>query len=93
MASAPGVSDAPSARSASEIAAEIMRFEPATEKTAEILESFKLPLNSRPPLASTPCESICAAHGSNFSTALQVLRNANGQLVDHSRLVELRIVW
>ena len=78
-------------RSVTERAAEIMRQEPLTQKTPEILTSFAHPLNFRPPLDTIPHERIAAAHGTNFATVVQALRNANGQLVPHTRLSELGI--
>ena len=42
-------------------------------------------------MGSITHERICYAHGSNLATAIQVLRNANGQLVPHTRLLELGI--
>jgi len=79
------------AHSFAERAAEIMRREPRTEKTPAILASFAHPLNYRHPLETIPLESIAAAHGTNFATVVQALRNANGQLVPQPRLPELGI--
>ncbi|MEM6363929.1 MAG: hypothetical protein AAF745_05860 [Planctomycetota bacterium] len=71
-------------------AAAIMQLEPVTEKTPEILASFGVPLNSRPLLADVSFETF-EWHGTNFAVVVQGLRNANGQLVPHSRLPELGI--
>ncbi len=71
-------------------AAEIMRLEPVTEKTPEILASFRMPLSSRPLLADVSYEAF-EWHGTNFAVVVQGLRNANGQMVPHSRLPELGI--
>ncbi len=77
--------------SVTERAAEIMRKEPMTQKTPDILASFAQPLNYRPALDTIPHECIAAAHGTNFATLVQALRNANGQLVPYTRLPELGI--
>lgn len=77
--------------SVTERAAEIMRREPRTEKTPAILASFAHPLNYRHPLDTIPHERIAGAHGTNFATVVQALRNANGQLVPQPRLTELGI--
>lgn len=69
-------------------AKEIMHREPVIEKTADILASFAQPLNSRAPLE---IDKIDSTHGTNFAAIVQALRNANGQLVPHTRLTELGI--
>ena len=52
---------------------EIMAKEPVTTKTAEILASFLLPLNSRPIIDTNNLDdinSINATHGTNFATII-----------------------
>ena len=63
-------------RSVTERAAEIMRREPLTPKTPEILASFAHPLNYRPSLDTIPHDRIAAAHGTNFATVVQALWNS-----------------
>lgn len=71
-----------------ERARRVLDAEPKTEKTEEIVRSFRLPLNSR---RAVSAKLIDSTHGTNFATIIQALRNANGQLAPPARLAELGI--
>lgn len=75
----------------SERARQILQLEPKTVKNDEARASFELPLNARLPLASVAVEEINSAHGTNFATIIQALRNTNGQIAPPHRLQELGI--